>query len=71
MSHRCYICDRTDTFAITRVAEEFYSGPYYQDIRHPELDICWECRESIEEALDEFDKEESEDDWLPPEGHHG
>lgn len=56
MSHRCSICNRTDNFHATVMAEDFYKGPYTTDPHNELLDMCYECWEEINDTLDEMEE---------------
>ncbi len=59
MTHRCSICDRTDNRSVTHFKDQFFAGPYLKDKRNPELEICQDCVDAINEILYE-DEDDSE-----------
>lgn len=50
MIHRCNICHRVSSNALTLIPEQFFKGPYFDD---PQKDgeICQECQDVINEDL--------------------
>jgi hypothetical protein len=54
MSHRCYMCNRTDDAAVTLNSSEVYRGNYSPDKRYPILEICDQCNSTILSSLGEM-----------------
>lgn len=54
MSHRCYMCNRTDDAAVALNSSEVYRGNYSPDKRYPILEICDQCNSTILSSLMEM-----------------
>jgi hypothetical protein len=54
MTHRCSICNKTDSEELASELGEFTNDPFLEDPSDPAFEICLECYESIRDTLDEF-----------------
>lgn len=54
MSHRCYMCNRTDDAAVALNSSEVYRGNYSPDKLYPILEICDQCNSTILSSLGEM-----------------
>ena len=62
MAHRCHICDRSDDRSVVSTTDQLFHGQYLKDVRYPELELCSECVEAINEII----YEDEEDDPILP-----